>query len=128
MLAKVLTMKNLALSLTATLCLCAGIATAEAPVIVDAEAQRSGMGWRFIVTVKHNDTGWDHYADGWEVLSDDGEVLGFRELMHPHVNEQPFTRSLGDVTVPDGTRFVYIRAKCSVDGWTGEKVKVDLYR
>ena len=42
----------------------------------------------------HPDTGWDDYADGWRVLDMDGNELGMRVLHHPHVDEQPFTRSL----------------------------------
>lgn len=101
-------------------------AHAEGPVVENAEASRSGMGWRFDVTLRHPDTGWDHYADAWEVLTPDGTRLGIRELHHPHVAEQPFTRSLSNVMVPDGLRQVVIRARCSVDGWTGPSVTLTL--
>lgn len=102
----------------------AGPLAADSPEIVDVDVKKSGMSWRFSVTLRHGDTGWDHYADGWEVVDDAGNVLGRRDLLHPHVNEQPFTRSLNAVMVPDGTREVFIRAKCSVDGWTGEPYRV----
>ena len=50
--------------------------------------------WRFDVTVRHNDEGWDHYADAWQVIDPgSGDILGERILAHPHDNEQPFTRS-----------------------------------
>lgn len=84
------------------------------------------MGWRFSVTISHPDSGWDHYADGWEVVDADGNVLGYRELMHPHKNEQPFTRSLNMVIVPDGVREVYVRARCSAEGWSGDPTPVTL--
>ncbi|MGV6813026.1 MAG: hypothetical protein ACWA47_12310 [Brevirhabdus sp.] len=77
----------------------------------------TGDSWRVDVTLRHADTGWDHYADGWEVLDADGNRLGYRELLHPHVNEQPFTRSLGGVDIPEGTAKVFIRAHDSVHGW-----------
>ncbi len=67
------------------------------------------------VTLSHPDTGWDHYADGWAVLDEDGTRLGFRELLHPHVEEQPFTRSL-TMDVPEGTDALLIRARCNVHG------------
>ncbi len=73
--------------------------------------------YRFDVTVAHPDTGWDHYADRWEVLDPDGNSLGVRVLAHPHVNEQPFTRSLGGVAIPEGIEEVTVRAGDSVDGW-----------
>ena len=72
------------------------------------------------VTIQHPDTGWDHYADGWEVLDADGNRIGFRELAHPHVNEQPFTRSTSGVAIPNGATSVFIRTRCSVDGWDEE--------
>lgn len=71
---------------------------------------------RFDVTLSHPDTGWDHYADGWRVELADGTILGTRVLVHPHVNEQPFTRS-DRIVVPDGVTEVFVRASCNVDGW-----------
>ncbi|MFB9148649.1 hypothetical protein [Roseovarius ramblicola] len=99
---------------------------AHEPRILDATATKSGMSWRVDVTLEHPDTGWDHYADGWEVLDADGNRIGYRLLHHPHVKEQPFTRSLTNLDLPDGTRTIYIRANCSVDGWGDERVRVDL--
>ncbi len=92
-------------------------AFADPPVVEEVTATQSGGSWRFSVTLSHPDTGWDHYADGWRVELADGTVLATRELLHPHVTEQPFTRSQGGVDVPDGVTQVLIRAKCSVDGW-----------
>lgn len=71
------------------------------------------------VTLAHPDTGWDHYADGWRIELEDGTVLGTRELLHPHVDEQPFTRSLMVSDLPTGPLF--IRARCSVDGWSATR-------
>lgn len=95
-------------------------------VVTDAEAVRSGETWRVSVTIRHGDTGWDHYADGWSVQSADGTELGYRELLHPHVTEQPFTRSLSGVAVPDGVTTLYIRAHDSVHGWAPERYELPL--
>jgi len=111
--------------LIATL-LAASPAFAHDPVVEDATATRSGETWSFSVTLSHPDTGWDHYADGWEVLAPDGTQLGFRELLHPHVNEQPFTRALSGVAIPEGVTTVLIRARCNVDGWAEATFEVDL--
>ena len=73
-------------------------------------------GGRFEVTLSHGDTGWDDYADGWRIELADGTVLGTRVLAHPHVTEQPFTRS-SSITVPAGVTEVYVRARTNVDGW-----------
>ncbi len=71
------------------------------------------------VTVRHGDEGWDHYADKWVIETMDGKVLGERVLHHPHVDEQPFTRSLRGVEIPDHVNIVNIRAHDSVHGWGG---------
>lgn len=101
---------------------------ADAPKVMGAEAQRVGMGWRIDVTLEHSDTGWDHYADGWRVEDEKGNTLATRELMHPHVEEQPFTRSLFNVMLPDGMKEVWIRARCDKDGWSETRTKVTLHR
>ncbi|OWU85841.1 hypothetical protein ATO6_02775 [Oceanicola sp. 22II-s10i] len=98
---------------------------ADPPMIEGATAERSGMGWRFEVTVRHADEGWGHYVDGWAILDETGKKIAYRKLHHPHVNEQPFTRSLPSVMVPDGTRKIYIQAFCSTGG-KSEKFKVKL--
>ena len=97
--------------------LSASSAPADPAKVEGATAKRVGDGWSFSVTLSHGDTGWEDYADGWRVVSQDGTVLGVRELLHPHVNEQPFTRSLSSVSIPDGTTSVFIEARTNVDGW-----------
>ena len=65
------------------------------PDVTGVKASCSGARTHtFHVTVKHSDTGWDHYANKWYVVAPDGTVLGTRTLYPPHVREQPFTRSL----------------------------------
>jgi len=86
--------------------------------IVDVQASKNGATWRFDVTLRHADTGWEHYADAWEILAPDSTSLGMRVLVHPHETEQPFTRSLSGVAVPEGIPLVIIRARDNVDGWT----------
>jgi hypothetical protein len=98
--------------------LVSGPAFADAPVIKNVTMKKSAGTWTFDVTLKHGDTGWDDYADGWRVLDGDGKELGFRKLAHPHVNEQPFTRSLSGVRIPDGVTEVGIQARDSVGGWS----------
>ncbi|PHQ82780.1 MAG: hypothetical protein COB65_08525 [Thalassobium sp.] len=99
---------------------------ADAPQAIDVTVTASGDTARFDVTITHPDTGWDHYADGWEVLAADGTRLGMRELVHPHVDEQPFTRSLSGVVIPAGATAVMIRTRCNVDGWSADTVTVAL--
>jgi len=95
--------------------------------VVDVRAERQPDGsYSFSVSVRHDDTGWDHYADAWEIVGPDGTVLGTRVLLHPHENEQPFTRSLGGVAIPDDVRAVIVRAHDKVHGHGGITVEVEL--
>lgn len=93
--------------------------------VVDAEIERSGEGtYTVSATVSSGDTGWDKYADAWEVRDEDGTVLGVRELLHPHVDEQPFTRSLSGVEIPEGVARVILAARDSVEGFCGDEFEV----
>lgn len=94
--------------------------------VLQVKASQSGSTWSFAVTVQHADEGWDHYADRWEVFTPEGDVLGTRVLAHPHVGEQPFTRSLSGVEIPDGMTEVVVRARDSVHGYGGAELKVQL--
>jgi len=105
------------------------INTAEAGdvtiVAADFEIRGNNL-WSVDVTLKHTDTGWDHYADNWRVVDGEGNILGDRVLGHPHVNEQPFTRSLYSVNILQGITPVFIEAHDKVHGWTPKRLIVDL--
>lgn len=102
------------------------IALAGEADVVDVKVKATGdRVYRFDVTVAHADTGWDHYADAWDVVAPDGTVLGTRILHHPHVNEQPFTRS-SSITVPAGIERVTVRARDSVHEYGGKTMEVDI--
>lgn len=110
-----------------------GSGTANADVtFVRAVLQADGT-WTFYVTVEHPDTGWEDYADGWDVVLPDGTIVKpdpespfTRLLLHPHVGEQPFTRSQSQIVIPDGVTQVTVRAHDLVDGFGGREVVVDL--
>ena len=80
----------------------------------------------FSVTLEHEDQGWNHYANQWDVITLDGKLLKSRVLYHPHENEQPFTRSLSGVSIPKGTSQVKIRAQDSRHGYSKQEFIVDL--
>ncbi len=89
--------------------------------------------WTFHVTVAHPDTGWDDYVDGWDVvtpgetvLKPDPESPFTRLLLHPHVDEQPFTRSQSGIAIPAGVTRVRVRAHDIINGFGGREVWVDL--
>jgi len=74
-------------------------------------------------TLVHADTGWDHYANRWEVLDTDANILGTRVLHHPHVDEQPFTRSL-TLEIPRSVTEVIIRAGDSEHDIGGKEMTI----
>lgn len=82
--------------------------------------------WRADVTLKHADEGWKHYADGWRLVDEKGNEIGKRTLYHPHVNEQPFTRSLGGLHMPNDKKIIFVEAHDLKHGWSSNRVKIDL--
>lgn len=98
--------------------------------VVEIQAKPQGNNlWFFEVSLFHGDTGWDHYAKRFEVLSDDkSTVLGTRILHHPHVNEQPFTRELRGVEIPAHMQTVYVRAFDNNGEGSGDPVAFTLPR
>lgn len=101
---------------------------ADPAIIENVEAERSGATWIFSVTLSHADTGWDDYADGWRILLEDATEVGYRELLHPHVNEQPFTRSLTRVQIPEEAEVVFVQARTNKGGWGEALFTVELSR
>ena len=95
--------------------------------ILAADFSKTGENkWSVDITLKHDDTGWDHYADNWRVVDSEGNIVGDRVLYHPHVDEQPFTRGLNNVRIPESVTIVYVEAHDKVHGWTSNRLKVDL--
>ena len=109
---------------TSLLILTTAVWAGEADVVEVDIKKTGGDTYFFKVTVKHADEGWDHYANKWAVVAPDDTVLGTRTLYHPHVDEQPFTRSLSDVKIPASITEVTVRAHDSVHKYGGETVKV----
>jgi len=95
----------------------------EADVVDVVISKTSNGQFRIDTTVLHDDMGWDHYADRWDVVAPDGTVLGSRVLAHPHDNEQPFTRSL-TLAIPANIATVTIRANDSVHELGGKEMQV----
>jgi hypothetical protein len=97
--------------------------------VVDVEVKPDGaQSFHFSVSVRHNDEGWDHFANKWDVVAPDGTILATRILHHPHENEQPFTRSLGGVMIPDGITTVTVQAHDSVHEYGGKTIIIQLPR
>ena len=96
----------------------------------DWSLQSASASISVFATIESHETGdgWDKYADEFEVRdAETGSLLGTRTLLHPHVNEQPFTRSLTGLIVPDEVRCLSVAARDSVLGYCGEEFKLCLF-
>ena len=98
----------------------------EADILAVRAYPEKGGTWRFDVTVYHADEGWNHYADGWEVLGPKGELITKRTLLHPHLEENPFTRNKTGVEIPAGTQRLSVRAHDKIHGHGGAEMTIDL--
>lgn len=106
--------------------LAASPAQASPVEVLQAEFSPSGGGgWSVSVTLRHADTGWEHYANLWVVETLEGKELGRRVLFHPHETEQPFTRS-AQLQIPAGTTRLRIRAGDNIEGINSNAIVVDL--
>lgn len=94
----------------------------EANVVGVAVEPASG-GYRFGVSLHHDDGGEDGYANWWQVERPDGTRLGRRDLLHPHA-EQPFRR-WETIEVPDDSACVVVRGHDQTHGYGGQATVVD---
>lgn len=94
--------------------------------IVNVVLTNNSGSWRADVTLNHADTGWKHYADGWRLVDEQGKVLGNRVLYHPHVSEQPFTRSLSGFDIPKDKKIIFVEAHDFDRGWSKNRMKIDM--
>lgn len=117
-------MRVVAVAATAVLIAAGAAHAGPANVVAVRVTPEPGGTWCFWVTVRHDDEGWEHYADRFEILAPGGKVLDTRILMHPHVSEQPFTRQLTGVHLPAGIGTVTVRAHDKVHGYGGGTVSI----
>ena len=78
--------------------------------------------YQFAVEISSPDSGCEQYADWWEIVSEDGQLLYRRILLHSHVDEQPFTRTGGPVNIA-ADAIVYLRAHMNTLGYGGVVMK-----
>ncbi len=85
--------------------------------IIKVKAEKTpAQKFNISVTLEHEDEGWEHYSNAWRVYLPAGELIGERVLHHPHVDEQPFTRTLLGLSIPSELSKVIIVAVCSKTG------------
>ncbi|MFT4609205.1 MAG: hypothetical protein ACI8VY_000228 [Cellvibrionaceae bacterium] len=96
--------------------------------VIDVDVRFNGdNNFQIITTLAHADTGWQHYANEWQILDESGKVIGRRVLHHPHVNEQPFSRS-HTLDIPISVNIITIRGIDSVHGIGGGELSIKLVR
>lgn len=106
-------LKHLCLKMAVVIGLFAHVSSAtagEADVIKATIKKNADGTYRIDATVKSRDRGWDYYADRIEAVTRDGKILGTRILVHPHDDEQPFTRELDQLKIPPGIKEIVVRA------------------
>ncbi len=89
-----------------------------ATVSVDADDT-----FTFAVTISSPYDTPERYADGWRLVGSDGTVYGVRLLTHPHGDEQPFTRSLSGIEIPDDVSTVIVEGRDLLNGWGGTSLE-----
>lgn len=99
------------------------------PDILEAElTHESGDEYTIAVTVSSPYDTPERYADGWRVMTTDGEVLAEHDLAHDHANEQPFTRSRGPFVIPSDMQEVVVEGHDQANGYGGETVTIAVPR
>jgi len=101
----------------------AALAAGEVDVVNLKIVALGGERFRIAATLKHDDSGWEHYANAWDMLDQNGNLLGTRILHHPHVNEQPFTRNL-TLNIPAGVKTVTVRGRDSIHEYGGKSATI----
>ncbi len=90
--------------------------------VTKIEVSGEGNAYTFKVTIESPDTGCDQYADWWEVIDMDGQLIHRRILNHSHVTEQPFTRP-GENIELSSNKEVYVRMHMNNSGYVAQAQK-----
>ncbi len=100
---------------------------ADHPAVLAAELSReSDETWTLDVTISSEYDSAARYADGWRVLTPEGDVLGEQELTHDHAAEQPFTRTQTGLEIPESVPTVTIEGHDTENGYGGETLEIDV--
>ncbi len=99
----------------------------NAAEVIQVEVKGNPQAYTFVVTVRSPDTGCEQYANWWEVVSLDGQLLYRRILLHSHVNEQPFTRSGGSVAIA-ADQEVIVRSHLHPSGYGNQGMRGSVAR
>ena len=87
--------------------------------VIGVSATGSDGQWTFSVTIESDETGCGQYADWWELVSTDGELVYRRILDHSHPDDQPFTRAAKQSIDVTSTTELFARAHLAPGGYVG---------
>jgi len=118
---------GLVLALASLGAIAAGPSTQKFPDVLSVKVTpRSANVFDFDVTVSSPYDTQERYADAIRVVAKPSVVLGERILFHDHADEQPFTRDVYGVKIPQGIRVVVVQARDKANGYGGKTVEVAL--
>ena len=93
--------------------------------------------WSVYVSIAHDDYPISHnyarhYTDGWNFVArgrtaprpDGGSK--FTKVTGPHPNTRPIGSSQTDLHLPNGETLFTVMAHCSLNGWGGDIVEIDM--
>jgi hypothetical protein len=86
--------------------------------IISLDVSGDPGAYRFSVGVRSPDLGCEQFADWWEVIDEQGDLIYRRILLHSHTDEQPFVRSGGPVPIALKD-VVLVRAHIHPSGYGG---------
>lgn len=97
------------------------------PELLEAEATETAPGvYDIAVTISSPYDSPERYANGWRVLSVDGDVIAEHELLHDHASEQPFTRVQTGVEAGAAADTVEIEGRDLANGYGGRRLELSL--
>ena len=96
------------------------------PDVLSTELEPTDDTWRLHATLSSPYDTPERYADAFRALDEDRTVLGVRELAHDHANEQPFTRSLDGLEIPDDVERITVEGRDQRNGWSGTTVELEV--
>ncbi len=95
-------------------------------VVAVKVAPRGANRFDFDVTISSRYDTPQRYADAFRVTGKDGKVYGERILLHDHADEQPFTRDLYGVTIPQQISRVIVQGRDQKFGYGGKTFEIIL--
>ena len=110
----------------------AGLAHANSDVakIADVKVKRDSADqpgiFHFVVTIEHNDTGWDDYTEAWEITDPSGQLIGSRPFFEPELEKPTTKTALSGVVVQQDVKSVMVRARNYPNGLEGEPFEVKI--